>query len=212
MYYVAMRFTLILFVSILVSSCSTVYIKGPLDIESDLIAEIEGVWVGGPEEIIIFIKNYGENKVRLGILDWKSDGNESRFDLDQRDVVLSHDISAFSPRRESLDGGLIFGRDDKYDSEVDEDYFVFAKYLLSDNSLIVWAPNPDIFKELVASGEIAGKVNLREYAGDDISLDIRASEIISRISSGSRGEQPSMFMHQDPTIFRKIAPLPGNLR
>jgi len=208
MYYVAMRFTLILFVSILVSSCSTVYIKGPLDIESDSIEEIEGVWVGGPKEIIIFIKNYGENKVRIGILDWKSDGNESRFDLDQRDVVLSHDISAFSPRRESLDGGLIFGREDIYDSEVDEDYFVFAKYLLSDNSLIVWAPNPDIFKELVASGEIAGN----EHSGDDIYLDIRASEIISRISSGSRGEQPSMFMHQDPTIFRKIAPLPGNLR
>ena len=202
MYYVAMRFTLILFVSILVSSCSTVYIKGPLDIESDSIEEIEGVWVGGPKEIIIFIKNYGENKVRLGILDWKSDGNESRFDLDQRDIVLSHDI--FSSQKHYLDGGLIFGREEKYDPEVDEDYFVFAKYLMSDNSLIVWVPNGDTLKALIASGEITGK-----KVGDDIFLDIGTSELISKTSYHG---QSSAFMYQDPVIFRKIATLPGNLR
>ena len=205
MYYVAMRFTLILFVSILVSSCSEVYIKGPLDIESDHIKEIEGVWDGGEKGGIIFIKNYGKNKVRVAFLDAEGDDDEFRFHLFQGDIVLSHDIFRKTPR--PLEGGLLFlpeelldgGRPVDEDEAVDEDEdkFFFMKYFLSDNSIIIWMPDSDYLHDLVESGEIAGKV------GSDIFLDIEASELISRIK-----EDPSAFTTDELVIFRKVAPLP----
>ena len=184
--------------------------KGPPDIESDLIEEIEGVWTGGEKGAIFFIKNYGENKVRIAALDWKRDGDESGFKIVQEDMVLCHDI--FRSERPLSRGGLLFFREnmfreDPINPEEDEDNLYFFKYLISDNCIIVWQPSVKIFKDLIASGEIAGKVELNDF-GDTIFLDVEASEIILRMEEDSRSEQGGPFMHAHPQIFRKIAPLP----
>ena len=206
MYYVAMRFTLILFVSILVSSCSEVYIKGPLDIESDHIKEIEGVWDGGEKGGIILIKNYGKNKVRVAFLDGKGGDDEFSFDFFQGDIVLRHDIFSKTPR--PLVGGLLFFPEEIFDEDEavdeDEDKIFFMRYFLSDNSIIIWMPDPTYFADLVESGEIAGKGN-----GKSIFLDIEASELISRIKEDLLSEQPSAFHTDDDyVIYRKIATWP----
>ena len=203
MYSIAMRFTLTLFASILVCSCASVHIKGPLVIESDLVEEIEGVWVGGEKESILFIKNYGENKVKLAGLNWKRDGDKSRFEVDNLgDIVLSHDIFRRSPR--PLEGGLLFITAD-LENNPDDDKIFFMKYFLSDNSIILWMPDSDYFHDLIESGEIAGKV---DSEAKDILLNIEASELISRIKEDSLSEQPSAFTTDDILIFRKVAPLP----
>jgi hypothetical protein len=209
MYSIAMRFTLTLFASILVCSCASVHIKGPLVIESDLVEEIEGVWVGGEKESILFIKNYGENKVKLAGLNWKRDGDKSRFEVDNLgDIVLSHDI--FRSGSSALDGGLLFMTADGdslvgRESEVFGDKIFFMKYFLSDNSIIIWMPDSDYFHDLVESGEIAGKVDSEAM---DILLNIEASELISRLKDDSRSEQPSAFTTDNLVILRKVAPLP----
>jgi hypothetical protein len=183
--------------------CSTVTVKGPLDIESGHIEEIEGIWAGGEEGLILFIKNYDENKVKIGGLDWDSDSHQ--YILHQDNLILAHDVF----RVDEMRGGLLFVQEDFGQTpkdEKDKDMFLFAKYLLSDNNLIAWLPQLQDFKKLIESGEIKGKVNSDSLLGDSVILD-GATKLIAKTEEEQASTQ-NLFIHTHPIIFRKIAPLP----
>ena len=178
------------------SSCSLVSIKGPLDIEPRLIEEIEGVW-SGPEEGVFWVKNYGENKVKIGGLEWDND----QWILHQANLILAHDI--FDSETD-MAGGLIFVDMNFFEPDRDrENQFIFGKCLLSDSNLVVWIPDQKSINKLIESGEIKGKVK----SSDTEILD-SVAKLIEKVKEQEGTNLPDLFRYKEPVIYKKIAEVP----
>ena len=180
------------------SSCSLVSIKGPLDIEPRLIEEIEGVW-SGPEGEIFWVKNYGENKVKIGGLEW--DQGNDQWILHQDNLILAHDIFYSET---DMAGGLIFVDINFFESNRDrENQFIFGKCLLSDSNLVVWIPDQKSINKLIESGEIKGKVK----SSDTEILD-SVAKLIEKVKEQEGTNLPDLFRYKEPVIYKKIAEIP----
>jgi len=180
------------------SSCSLVSIKGPLNIEPRLIEEIEGAW-SGPEGEIFWVKNYGGNKVKIGGLKW--DRGNDQWILHQADLILAHDI--FDSETD-MAGGLIFIDKNFFEPDRDaESQFLFGRCLLSDSSLIVWTPDPDVFEKLVENGEIKGSTQSSETMIID-----SVAKLIEKVKEQEGTTLQDLFRYKEPAIWKKIGEAP----
>lgn len=178
--------------------CSAVTIKGPLDIEPVLIEEIEGTW-SGPSGDILLVKNYGENKVMVGGLEWNQ--HDCQWDIVQVNLVLAHDI--FDSEND-MAGGLIFLNLNYIEPDHDlENQFLFGRYLLSDSNLVVWYPDKKVFDKLVESGEIKGNTD-----SGFTTIQESVANLTAKVKEQERTNFPDLFGYKAPLIYKKIGPIP----
>lgn len=84
------------------------------------------------------------------------------------------------------------------DPNREKDGYYFAEIKVDDQGIVLWNPDPDVFKGLIEGGALRGTVEKDTYA-TTIRLDNSALEILERISTNA-----AAFNYKDPLILRKL--------
>lgn len=141
------RLISIVALTIILCACDAVTVKHPIGapIVEDLSPELDGVWQGGEENTVFYVKYKSNGVLQLAHVGWRHDKFVFRDTTCLLTTLAGQSFINFSAATPS-----------------NGDAYFFAMYTLAgDDYLLLYYPKTGVFKEAIKNGQLHGKMTAR---------------------------------------------------
>jgi hypothetical protein len=176
---------LLLIALLVASGCSSVTTTHPLSSNPKPIdqEEFEGAWLADDQTFHVKFSSNGVAKI-AGV-EWKS----NQFHIVHGEMIVTEgDEHNFLSVRFQEDGEWM------------EDYFFLPYTFTEQDDLILWAPDTDVFEELIEKKQLQGIIKKGKYS-TNITITNAPAGLLEIINDP---ENLKLFEYREPTILRKI--------
>jgi hypothetical protein len=175
---------LILALALLVSGCSTVFVRAPIGDKPHALdpAEWAGTWLTTDgKAVLVSVPDRAQGVLQLAGLE----GDEHDLKLKKYTVYLTESA------------GWLFANL-KGDSPETVGRFLWGRLKREDDHVMIWAPDVAAFEALVRDGKLKGKTP----DSGDVELEPMPTEMLAALASGTLGVP---FDWDEPFVLRRVS-------